>query len=87
MDINGDVTDSEWFYFYTVSLIESFAAGHGMGITITYNILGRAFCSGTFVWLAGEELQFNECERVKEARMHGIQTFVCIATPYGVLRT
>lgn len=82
VDINGDVTDSEWFYFYTVSLTQSFAAGHGNN---NNNILGRAFCSGTFVWLAGEELQFNECERVKEARMHGIQTFVCIATPYGVL--
>ncbi|BBH03535.1 Basic helix-loop-helix DNA-binding family protein [Prunus dulcis] len=77
----GDVTDSEWFYFYSVSLTQSFAAGHA-----TNNILGRAFCSGGFVWLAGaHELQFYECERVKEARMHGIQTLVCIATPCGVL--
>ncbi|KAK9922926.1 hypothetical protein M0R45_031363 [Rubus argutus] len=81
-DINEDATDSEWFYFYTISLTQSFAAGHGNNNS---NILGQAFCSGTFVWLAGEELQFNECERVKEARMHGIQTFVCIATPHGVL--
>ncbi|PQP94144.1 transcription factor MYC2-like [Prunus yedoensis var. nudiflora] len=77
----GDVTDSEWFYFYTVSFTQSFAAGHGNN-----NILGRAFCSGGFVWLAGDhELQFYECERVKEARMHGIQTLVCVATPCGVL--
>ncbi|ONI06891.1 hypothetical protein PRUPE_5G087600 [Prunus persica] len=76
-----DVTESEWFYFYSVSLTQSFAAGHA-----TNNILGRAFCSGGFVWLAGaHELQFYECERVKEARMHGIQTLVCIATPCGVL--
>nr|WKE35195.1 basic helix-loop-helix family protein [Rosa persica] len=81
-DINGDVTDSEWFYFYTVSnLTESFAAG-----LESNNILGHAFCSGAFVWLAGDhELKFYECERVREARMHGIQTLVCIATPFGVL--
>ncbi|KAI5328763.1 hypothetical protein L3X38_028160 [Prunus dulcis] len=78
---HGDVTGSEWFYFYSVSLTQSFAAGHA-----TNNILGRAFCSGGFVWLAGvHELQFYECERVKEARMHGIQTLVCIATSCGVL--
>ncbi|XP_070679696.1 transcription factor bHLH14-like isoform X2 [Malus domestica] len=46
----------------------------------------RAFGSGGFVWLAADhEFQFYECERVKEARMHGIQTLVCIATPCGVL--
>ncbi|XP_021816617.1 transcription factor MYC2-like [Prunus avium] len=82
MDLDGgDVTDSEWFYFYTVSLTQSFGACHATG-----NILGRAFCSGGFVWLAGDhELQFSECERVKEARMHGIQTLVCIQTSCGVL--
>nr|XP_008374121.2 transcription factor MYC3-like [Malus domestica] len=77
----GDVTDAQWFYFYTASLTQSFTAGHGNS-----NILGRTFCSGGFVWLAGDhELQFYECERVKEARMHGIQTLVCIATSCGVL--
>ncbi|KAM1209267.1 transcription factor MYC2-like [Malus sylvestris] len=82
MDLDGgDVTDAEWFYFYTVSLTQSFTAGQGNS-----NILGRTFCSGGFVWLAGDhELQFYECERVKEARMHGIQTLVCIATSCGVL--
>nr|WKE35250.1 basic helix-loop-helix family protein [Rosa persica] len=81
-DINGDVTDSDWFYFYTVSnFTQSFAAGPESN-----NILGGAFCSGAFVWLAGDhELKFYECERVKEACMHGIQTLVCIATPFGVL--
>ncbi|KAK9922920.1 hypothetical protein M0R45_031357 [Rubus argutus] len=42
VDINEDVTDSEWFYFYTVSLTQSFSAGHGNNNS---NILGRAFCS------------------------------------------
>ncbi|TQD88751.1 hypothetical protein C1H46_025640 [Malus baccata] len=79
----GNVTDTEWFYFYTVSLTQSFSASHGNN---SDNILGRAFGSGGFVWLAADhEFQFYECERVKEARMHGIQTLVCIATPCGVL--
>ncbi|KAM0996329.1 hypothetical protein ACFX2I_006319 [Malus domestica] len=76
-----DVTDSDRFYFYSVSFTQSFSAGHASN-----NILGRAFCSGGFVWLAGDnELQFYQCERVKEARMHGIQTLVCIATSCGVI--
>ncbi|CAN6558184.1 unnamed protein product [Malus baccata var. baccata] len=80
---HGDVADSELFYFYTVSLTQSFSASHGNN---SNNIFGRAFGSGGFVWLAGDhEFQFYECERVKEARMHGIQTLVCIATPCGVV--
>ncbi|XP_048320232.2 transcription factor MYC2 [Ziziphus jujuba] len=73
----GDhVTDSEWFY--TVSVTQSFGVGSG--------ILGRAFSSRAFVWLAGaHQLQLYDCDRVKEARMHGIQTLVCIATPCGVI--
>ncbi|XP_062027731.1 transcription factor MYC2-like isoform X1 [Rosa rugosa] len=81
-DINGDVTDSEWFYFYTVSLTQSFAAGHNGNS----NILGRVHSSSAFIWLAGDgEFQFYECERVQEARMHGIRTLVCVATYSGVL--
>ncbi|PON36150.1 Basic helix-loop-helix transcription factor [Trema orientale] len=70
----ADVNDIWWFY--TVSLTRSFGAG----------ILGRAFSSGEYVWLrGGQDLEFNECDRVKEARMHGVQTLVCVATPNGVL--
>ncbi|KAF3434187.1 hypothetical protein FNV43_RR25290 [Rhamnella rubrinervis] len=76
--VDGDVAaDSAWFY--TVSLARSFAVGDS-------GILGRAFTSGAFIWLAGpHELQFYECDRVKEARTHGIQTLVCVSTPCGVL--
>ncbi|KAJ4711800.1 Transcription factor like [Melia azedarach] len=74
--VDGDVTDYEWYY--TVSVTRSFAIGDG--------VLGRVFSSGDFVWLTGDhELQLYECERVKEARMHGIQTLVCLATPCGVV--
>lgn len=71
----ADATDIWWFY--TVSITRSFSAG----------VLGRAFTSGKYIWLSGGQLdfQFNECDRVKEARMHGIQTLVCVATPNGVL--
>ncbi|CAK7335830.1 unnamed protein product [Dovyalis caffra] len=72
--VDGDV--AEWYY--TVSVTRAFAVGDG--------ILGKAFSSGSSIWLAGDhELQMYECERVKEARMHGIQTFVCVSTPSGVL--
>ncbi|KAH7560875.1 hypothetical protein JRO89_XS10G0130600 [Xanthoceras sorbifolium] len=77
--VNGDgsdVTDCEWYY--TVSLTKSFAIGDG--------VIGRTFSSGEFVWLSGDsDLQFYECERVKEARTHEIQTLVCISTACGVV--
>lgn len=72
--VDGDV--AEWYY--TASVTRVFAVGDG--------ILGRAFTSGSSIWLTGDrELQIFECERVTEARMHGIQTFVCVSTPSGVL--
>nr|ADK91082.1 LMYC2 [Hevea brasiliensis] len=71
-----DVIDYEWFY--TVSVTRSFAIDDG--------ILGRTFGSGAFIWLTGNnELQMYDCERVKEARMHGIQTLVCISTSCAVV--
>ena len=75
--VDGDVTDGEWYY--TVSVTRSFAIGDG-------SVLGRVFSSGDYVWLTGDhELQLYECERVKEARMHGIQTLVCVSTACGVV--
>ncbi|KAG6781232.1 hypothetical protein POTOM_014123 [Populus tomentosa] len=72
--VDGDA--AEWYY--TVSATRVFSVGDG--------ILGSAFTSGSSIWLAGDrELQIYECERVTEARMHGIQTFVCVSTPSGVL--
>lgn len=72
----SDPMDVEWFYM--MSLTRSFAAGEG--------VPGKAFSSGAVVWLAGaHELDFYDCDRAKEAKMHGIHTLVCIPTPYGVL--
>ncbi|PQM41676.1 transcription factor bHLH14-like isoform X2 [Prunus yedoensis var. nudiflora] len=47
--------------------------------------VGDAMRQIIFWAVRDHELQFYECERVKKARMHGIQSLVCIATPCGVL--
>ncbi|EOY23885.1 Myc-type [Theobroma cacao] len=74
--VDVDVTDYEWYY--TVSITRSFAIGDG--------ILGRAFGSGSYIWLSGdEEFQLYECERVRDARMRGFQTLVCLSTSFGVV--
>ncbi|KAF2298058.1 hypothetical protein P3X46_016888 [Hevea brasiliensis] len=78
MDRLADVEVIDYEWFYTVSVTRSFAVEDG--------ILGRAFGSGAFIWLTGNhELQMFGCERVKEARMHGIQTLACISTTCGVV--
>ncbi|CAA3023313.1 Transcription factor MYC2 [Olea europaea subsp. europaea] len=72
----GEVTDMEWFYF--MSLAQSFSLGDG--------VPGKSFSSGSLVWLTGEnQLRFYNCERAKEAQIHGMQTMVCIPTSGGVL--
>lgn len=74
--VAGHVTDSEWFY--TVSVTRSFA--------LCDSVLGRAYGCGAYIWLSGyQELQLYECERVKEARMHGVRTLVCVSTSRGVV--
>ncbi|KAK8489093.1 hypothetical protein V6N13_046838 [Hibiscus sabdariffa] len=78
VDGDGDVTDYEWFY--AVSVTQSFA-GDGDG-----GILGKAFVSGSHIWLSGDsELQMFQCDRVREARMRGVQTLLCLSTPLGVV--
>ncbi|GMN31303.1 hypothetical protein TIFTF001_003198 [Ficus carica] len=74
---DGDIlTDIDWFY--TVSVTRTLSTESGA--------VGRSYSSGAYVWLTGnQELQYYECERVKEAHMHGIQTLVCIPMPNGVL--
>ncbi|XVF22306.1 hypothetical protein REPUB_Repub12eG0161500 [Reevesia pubescens] len=71
-----DITDAEWFY--VMSLTRSFSAGDG--------IPGKALSTGSLIWLTGaHELQFYNCERARDAQMHGIETLVCIPTSCGVL--
>nr|AMP82921.1 transcription factor MYC4 [Catalpa bungei] len=74
--VDGDVTDAEWFY--VMSLAQSFSLGDG--------VVGKAFNSGSLVWLSGgNQLRFYNCQRAKEAQIHGMQTMVCIPTLNGVL--
>lgn len=74
--MEGDVTDVEWFY--VMSLTRCFSAGDG--------VPGKVLSSGSLVWLTGaQELMFYNCDRAKEAQIHGIDTFVCIPTGSGVL--
>ncbi|KAL0464962.1 UNVERIFIED_CONTAM: Transcription factor MYC2 [Sesamum latifolium] len=74
--VDGDVTDAEWFY--VMSLAQSFSLGDG--------VVGKAFNSGSLIWLSGgNQLRFYNCQRAKEAQIHGMQTMVCIPTLNGVL--
>ncbi|XP_073146078.1 transcription factor bHLH14 [Henckelia pumila] len=74
--VDGDVTDAEWLY--VMSLAQSFSLGDG--------IVGKSFHSGCLVWLSGEnQLRFYNCQRAKEAQIHGMQTMVCIPTSNGVV--
>ncbi|KAK7258452.1 hypothetical protein RIF29_24030 [Crotalaria pallida] len=79
---NNMCNDGEWFY--VMSLTHTFSIGDHA----SYNsLLSKAFTSGSFIWLKSDqhELQFFNCERAKEAYMHGIQTLVFIPTTNGVL--
>ncbi|KAG2680677.1 hypothetical protein I3760_11G109300 [Carya illinoinensis] len=80
IDLDGemDQTHAGLLYFYALSEARSF--------TVRDGVLGRAYSCGAYIWLTGDhDLQFYECERVKEARMHGIQTLLCVATSRGVI--
>ncbi|KAE8732736.1 putative valacyclovir hydrolase [Hibiscus syriacus] len=74
--VDADVTDFEWYY--TASMTRDFAIGDG--------VVGKTFALGSYIWLSGDlGLQLYECDRVKEARMRGIQTLVCLSTSFGVV--
>lgn len=74
--MEGEFREVEWFYM--MSLIRSFSTSD--------EIPFKAFNSGSLIWLTGgQQLQFYNCERAKEAHLHGIETLVCIPTSTGVL--
>ncbi|KAI3719577.1 hypothetical protein L6452_20479 [Arctium lappa] len=69
--------DAEWFY--VISLTRSFTPGDG-------SAPGTAFGSNSMIWLSGvDQLRSFNCERTKEAQIHGFETLVCIPTPNGVV--
>lgn len=67
------VNDPEWFYLN--SLARNIPAG---------GVAAKAFTSGNHVWLAGS-LGSCECERAREAMIHGIRTMICVPTADGVI--
>ncbi|KAF7826234.1 transcription factor MYC2-like [Senna tora] len=79
-NICNDLHDTEWFY--VMSLTRTFSVSSSSSSSLP----GKAFTSGSLLWLNSErELQFCNCERAKEAYLHGIETLVCIPTNHGVL--
>ncbi|KAL1828186.1 hypothetical protein DCAR_0207380 [Daucus carota subsp. sativus] len=75
--VDSEFPSCEWFFM--VSVTRSFVVGDD-------NIVSRTFGSGSYEWLVGdEELQFNACERAKEAYLHGVKTLACIPTSCGII--
>ncbi|KAM7525942.1 hypothetical protein LguiA_015844 [Lonicera macranthoides] len=74
---SADVIDSELFYM--VSMTRSFLSGD--------DTIGRSFSSGSHLWLAccDQGLKLYDCQRAKEAHVHGLQTLVCVPTSCGVI--
>lgn len=69
--------DAEWFY--VISLTRSFMPGDG-------SVPGTALGSNSMIWLSGvDQLQSFNCQRAKEAQVHGLETMVCIPTCNGVV--
>ncbi|KAK4794301.1 hypothetical protein SAY86_012295 [Trapa natans] len=79
--MNGNAYDTEWHYM--MSATKSYSASTEGGV------LGRAFSSGSYIWLSGgiedHEMRLGVCDRVREARDHGIETVVCIPVASGVV--
>ncbi|KAG7015810.1 Transcription factor bHLH14, partial [Cucurbita argyrosperma subsp. argyrosperma] len=72
----GDFSDLEGYY--TISISQMYG-----GVD---NVVGRVFDSSAYIWLTiDESLHLYECDRVKEARLRGIQTLVFVSTSDGVL--
>ncbi|XP_062014542.1 transcription factor MYC4-like [Rosa rugosa] len=62
--------------------------GYHSRLQTTGKLPGRVFVimPQTSIWLSGaHELQFNNCEKAKEAQIHGIETLIYIPTSDGVL--
>ncbi|KAL9234582.1 hypothetical protein vseg_009438 [Gypsophila vaccaria] len=71
------VSDVEWFYM--TSPVKSHQIRQG-------GILSKAYTSRSLVWLSGSHsLGSYNCDRVKEAEAHGLETLVIIPVSKGVL--
>ncbi|OIW02281.1 hypothetical protein TanjilG_11175 [Lupinus angustifolius] len=82
---NKDQNDAEWFYI--MSLARTFSITNASSPSSSLSSLpGKSFALGSVLWLNNKhELQYYNCERTKEAHMHGIETLTCIPTTNGVI--
>ncbi|KAK7275419.1 hypothetical protein RIF29_16535 [Crotalaria pallida] len=82
---NKDQNDAEWFYI--MSLTRTFSITNASSSSPSSSSLpGKSFALGSVLWLNSKhELQYYNCERTKEAHMHGIETLICIPTTNGVI--
>uniref|UniRef100_A0A0A0L4Y4 Transcription factor n=1 Tax=Cucumis sativus TaxID=3659 RepID=A0A0A0L4Y4_CUCSA len=72
----GNFVNLEWYY--TGSINQTYGA--------VDNVVGRVFDSSAYIWLTADNgLYLYDCERVKEARLRGVQTLVFVSTSVGVL--
>ncbi|KAE9615344.1 hypothetical protein Lal_00048415 [Lupinus albus] len=82
-----DQNDAEWFYI--MSLTQTFSitnASSPSSSSSPSSLPGKSFALGSVLWLDSKhELQYYNCERTKEAHMHGIETLTCIPTTNGVI--
>ncbi|XP_010556617.1 PREDICTED: transcription factor bHLH14 [Tarenaya hassleriana] len=69
VDGGDSVCDLEWFY--VMSLTSSFHDGDESP--------RKDFTGGSLLWLTGaDDLRLHDCDRAKEASLHGVQTFVSV---------
>ncbi|CAL0315415.1 unnamed protein product [Lupinus luteus] len=82
---NKDQNDAEWFYI--MSLTRTFSITNASSPSSSSSSLpGKSFALGSVLWLNNKhELQYYNCERTKEAHIHGIETLICIPTTNGVI--
>ncbi|KAI9093945.1 hypothetical protein K1719_026943 [Acacia pycnantha] len=77
-NICSDLHDTEWFY--VMSLTRTFSVSSSASLPC------KALTSGSLLWLNSDhDLQLCNCERVKEAYLHGIETLTFIPTNHGVI--
>ncbi|KAF7843892.1 transcription factor bHLH14 [Senna tora] len=83
--IDDNHHDAEWFY--VMSLTRTFSLPPDHNSSAPSSLPAKAFSSGSVLWIniTEQELRFLNCDRSKEASMHGIRTLVCVPTNFGVL--
>ncbi|XP_028752301.1 transcription factor MYC3 [Neltuma alba] len=80
--VDDNLNDAEWFY--VMSLTRTFSLAPDSSSS---SLPAKAFSSASSLWLniTPHELQFHNCDRAKEASLHGVRTLICVPVVHGVL--